>query len=199
MNLMLVFLLSGLWHGAGWHYLVWGATQGVLYVLTKIWQNHRSKRSALRGETQTETGRSGTTGLKHRIMTLVSRVLLIFYVAASEVYFRAESVAQANRLLLTAVKGPLQKISVDLAECFRLDEFWYVLKVLRLDRMEYSRYLLMWLMLAAGIYLTMIGKDAARRMEEAKLRAGSAVVFALLAVWCVLSFSQVSTFLYYNF
>ncbi len=199
MNLMLVFLLSGLWHGAGWHYLVWGATQGVLYVLTKIWQNHRSKRSALRGETQTEAGRSGKTGLKHRIMTLVSRVLLIFYVAASEVYFRAESVAQANRLLLTAVKGPLQKISVDLAECFRLDEFWYVLKVLRLDRMEYSRYLLMWLMLAAGIYLTMIGKDAARRMEEAKLRAGSAVVFALLAVWCVLSFSQVSTFLYYNF
>lgn len=26
-NLMIVFLLSGLWHGAGWHYLVWALTQ----------------------------------------------------------------------------------------------------------------------------------------------------------------------------
>lgn len=199
LNLMLVFLLSGLWHGAGWHYLVWGVTQGVLYVLTRIWLQYKNKRRIRRKETQAEDDGSAWTGLKHRIMTLVSRVLLIFYVAASEVYFRAESVAQANQLLLTAVKGPVQKISLELAECFQLDEFWYVLKVLHLDGMAYSRYLLMWLMFAVGIYLTMIGKDAAQRMERVKFRAGSAVVFAVLAVWCVLTFSQVSTFLYYNF
>ena len=114
-------------------------------------------------------------------------------------YFRAESVAQANQLLLTALKGPVQKISMELADCFRLDEFWYVLKVLKLDNLAYSRYILMWLILAAGLYLTMIGRDAAERMRHVRYRAGSAVVFAVLAVWSVLTFSEVSTFLYYNF
>lgn len=201
-NLMIVFLLSGVWHGAGWHYVVWGAAQGVLYVITRFCQKYREQRRMRRAKRQAVPGisaLSGTGGFRHKIMTVVSRVLLICYVAASEVYFRAESVAQANRMLLTALKGPVQRISMELADCFRLDEFWYVLKVLRLDNMAYSRYILMWLILAAGIYLTMIGRDAAQRMARAKYRTVSVVVLAVLAVWCVLTFSEVSTFLYYNF
>ncbi len=194
LNLMVVFLLSGLWHGAGWHYLVWAVTQGALYVITRFWQRCREDRSVCRSGSA-----SDRSSLRYRIMTIVSHVLLIAYVAAAEVYFRAESVAQANQMLLTAIKGPVQKISTELADCFRLDEFWYVLKVLRLDNMAWSRSILMWLMLAAGIYLTMIGPDAAERMKRMKYRAGSVVVFAVLAVWCVLTFSEVSIFLYYNF
>lgn len=201
-NLMIVFLLSGVWHGAGWHYIVWGITQGVLYVLTRAWQKYREERRRNRTEGQAVSEGSAVSGagsFRHKITTIVSRVLLICYVAASEVYFRAESVAQANQMLLTAIKGPVQRISLELADCFRLDEFWYVLKVLRLDDLAYSRYILMWLILAVGIYLTMIGRDAAQRMACAKYRIGSVVVLAVLAVWSVLTFSEVSTFLYYNF
>ena len=32
-NLMIVFLLSGLWHGANWTFVIWGALHGVYYVL----------------------------------------------------------------------------------------------------------------------------------------------------------------------
>ena len=32
-NLMLTFLLSGLWHGAGWNYVIWGGWWGALLVL----------------------------------------------------------------------------------------------------------------------------------------------------------------------
>ena len=198
-NLMIVFLLSGLWHGAGWHYLVWALTQGVLSILTRFWQQYRVQKKGGRINRQTEEGAGGDKKPGHRLKTIVSRILLITYVAAAEVYFRAESVAQANQLLLTALKGPVQKISMELADCFRLDEFWYVLKVLKLDNLAYSRYILMWLILAAGLYLTMIGRDAAERMRHVRYRAGSAVVFAVLAVWSVLTFSEVSTFLYYNF
>ncbi len=35
-NLMFVFLVSGLWHGANWTFVVWGALHG-LYVLVEIW------------------------------------------------------------------------------------------------------------------------------------------------------------------
>lgn len=212
-NLMIVFLLSGLWHGAGWNYLVWGAMHGVLYVLTRLWQRSLKPRMARNyagfpssskdaRHVQVPTGQSGYgiwSGIGHGIMTLVSRFLLFVYVAVAWVYFRAENIAQANRMLVAAVRGSVQKVSLELAECFQVDEFWYVIKVLHLDHMTYSRYILMWVILAAGLYLAMIGPNAARRVERMKYRTGSAAVFAVLALWCVLTFSKVSTFLYFNF
>lgn len=34
-NIMIVFLLSGLWHGSAWNFVIWGALHGVLLVLEK--------------------------------------------------------------------------------------------------------------------------------------------------------------------
>lgn len=190
-NLMIVFLLSGLWHGAGWNYILWGAMHGVLYVVTRCWQKRI-------GNGRLESVSFGNRAKKF-VMTRVSQIMLFAYVSVAWVYFRAADISQANRLLMTALRGPVRKISMDLAECFRLDEFWYVIKVLHLDNMSYSRYILMVLILAAGLYLAMAGRNAAQRVERAKYGAGSAVLFAALAVWCVLTFSGVSTFLYFNF
>lgn len=188
-NLLIVFLLSGLWHGAGWNYIVWGAMHGVLYVLTRLYQ--KNLRPYL---TQKASG-----AILHKIMTIVSQILLFLYVSAAGVYFRAESIVQANRMLWAVIAGPVQKMSMEFAECFQVDELWYVIKVLRLDNMAYSRYILMWVLFAAGIYLAMIGRNAAQRMERVKYRTWTTVVFSVLAVWCVLTFSKVSTFLYFNF
>ncbi len=35
-NLMLVFLLSGLWHGANWKFLIWGGIHGFLLIVYRI-------------------------------------------------------------------------------------------------------------------------------------------------------------------
>ena len=217
LNLMLVFLLSGLWHGAGWNYIVWGAMHGVLYVATRFWQRQ------IRGGHIWQTGNEGQNlrkefaiidngvingvtkkepalyKIRGRIMTLMSQILLFLYVSIAWVYFRAQDIAQANRLLAAAFQGKVQKISLDLAECFRLDEFWYVLKILHLDNRAYSRYILMAVILAAGLYLAMAGSNAAQRMERVKYRAGSVCILAVLMVWSILTFSGVSTFLYFNF
>ena len=40
-NLILIFLLSGIWHGAGWTFVTWGAAQGILYIITRAWQLYR--------------------------------------------------------------------------------------------------------------------------------------------------------------
>lgn len=197
LNLMIVFLLSGLWHGAGWNYIVWGAMHGVLYVMTRFWQRQiKNDNNVIGSETENISIRRRAG---RRIVTVLSQIALFAYVSVAWVYFRAQDIAQANRLLAVAFKGKMQKISLDLAECFQLDEFWYVLKVLHLDRMDYSRYILMAVILAAGLYLAMVGPNAAQRMEKARYRAGSAAVLAVLMVWSILTFSGVSTFLYFNF
>lgn len=204
-NLLLVFLLSGIWHGAGWNFLVWGMLHGGLYVLTRwFWQlsngktmTHMSQKSAvsIKQEEALTFGRH----IRHYIMTWVSRICLFLYVSIAWVYFRAENIAQANSLLKIAFRGKAQKISMDLAECFRLDELWYVLKVLHLDAMPYSRYILMFLMLAVGIYLTMFSRNAAETAERMNGKTIPAVLSGAVLVWCILSLSGVSTFLYFNF
>ncbi len=35
-NLALVFLLSGLWHGASWNYVIWGAFHGLFLILDRL-------------------------------------------------------------------------------------------------------------------------------------------------------------------
>ena len=35
-NLVIVFLLSGLWHGAAWNFVLWGAFHGLFLVLEKL-------------------------------------------------------------------------------------------------------------------------------------------------------------------
>lgn len=190
-NLLLIFLLSGLWHGAGWNYIIWGMLHGVLYVMTRWWQERRDRRIKQQGMSYQRR-----MPLK---LTWVSRILLFAYVGIAWVYFRAESIGQANALLKTAFCGKMQKLSMEFAECFQLDELWYALKVLHLDAMAYSRYILMFFMLAAGMYFAMFSKNAAEIAGRIKGRTITAVLTGIVFVWCILSFSQVSTFLYFNF
>ena len=37
-NLFLTFLLGGLWHGASWMFIIWGAMHGLALVLHRLWQ-----------------------------------------------------------------------------------------------------------------------------------------------------------------
>ena len=200
LNFLLVFLLSGIWHGAGWNYVVWGMLHGVLYVLTKWWQNHFGKRGA---EKIDVTNMSDTEKVTPVSMIAkwakkwLSRIALFLYVSVAWVYFRAADIAQANKMLGTIVGGKIQKLSMDLAECFELDEFWYVLKVLHLDAMSYSRYILMFVMLIVSFYLAMVRK-CSEIADRAKGKTISAM-FIGAVLYGVLSFSQVSTFLYFNF
>ena len=42
-NIMIVFLVSGLWHGAGWSFLIWGALHGAYQVLGGIFEPARRR------------------------------------------------------------------------------------------------------------------------------------------------------------
>ncbi len=197
LNLLLVFFLSGLWHGAGFHFIVWGMLHGGLYVATRFWQVHMQQKND-RSVINSEGGGGKCHGrMRGKVMTIVSQAATFLYVSVAWVYFRAENIAQANALLRTACRGEVKKISMDLAECLQPDEFWYVIKVLHLDNLSFSRYILMFLILGAGLYLSMAGRNANERV--ARLKYGPVSVFVVLAVWCILSFSGVSTFLYFNF
>lgn len=75
-NLFITFLLAGLWHGAGWTFVIWGALHGVVLVLHRFWR---------------------IMGMK---MPVVFGWLLTFlFVNASWVIFRATNLEEGWRVL----------------------------------------------------------------------------------------------------
>jgi D-alanyl-lipoteichoic acid acyltransferase DltB (MBOAT superfamily) len=46
-NLFTVFLVGGLWHGASWMFVAWGALHGIAIVLHRMWQQMGLKMNAL--------------------------------------------------------------------------------------------------------------------------------------------------------
>ena len=51
-NLFFVFLISGLWHGANWTYIIWGALHGVYLVVGLITKKIRANAAAMVGLTK---------------------------------------------------------------------------------------------------------------------------------------------------
>lgn len=205
-NCLLVFLVSGIWHGAGGQFVIWGLMHGVLFVLTRIGKDFRKdfqkdfrkdagKNFQKKGSSSSErkTGLSGKTG--HALCML----LTFLYVNIAWIFFRAPSVKEAVSLLKTIGSFSFGRINWELAGSFNLDEFWYVIKVLGLDGWQYAHYILMVLILAAVLLLVFFGRTAVSVAEKAKPGVASALLPAVLFVWSVLSFSGVSSFLYVNF
>lgn len=46
-NLFTVFLVGGLWHGASWMFVIWGALHGIAIVAHRLWQQMGFKMNAL--------------------------------------------------------------------------------------------------------------------------------------------------------
>ena len=44
LNLLLVFIISGIWHGAGWLFLLWGGLHGLCILINRIWSKHILKK-----------------------------------------------------------------------------------------------------------------------------------------------------------
>lgn len=182
-NLFLVFFLSGLWHGAGWNYILWGVMHGVLYCVTRWWQKHVKNEGAM--------------GLK--IVGIIKVLLTFLYINVAWVFFRSESITQAFVLLKRMLIGGFALPQKAVYDAFNLDEFWYVIKVLHLTNFSFSNYILMIIFTVVILFATFFGKNVHEMAKKWKMSWISAGALAIVFIWCVVSLSGVSTFLYFNF
>ena len=85
-NLMIVMLLGGLWHGAGWTFVVWGGLHGAYLVINHLWRALR--RWVWPNAPENTWWGRGT-----------ARMLTFLAVVVGWVFFRAESVGAAMSVL----------------------------------------------------------------------------------------------------
>lgn len=87
-NLAIIFLLTGIWHGAAWHFVVWGVWHGV-FVLTE-----RLIRNKKKIATETITCNKGTCVKKY-----LSWIYTIITVNFGWILFRADNMADAKKYI----------------------------------------------------------------------------------------------------
>ena len=84
-NLMITMLLGGLWHGAAWNYVVWGALHGAGLCANKLWH---------------EAGRRLSMPIDARGGRRIAAIVLTqLWVMLAWVFFRCDSAAQATEVL----------------------------------------------------------------------------------------------------
>lgn len=78
-NIMIIFLISGLWHGAEWTFIIWGAFHGALSVLERMFSDLKNKIS-----------------FKLPTIPLILKQILTFgLVSFSMLFFRAKDISDA--------------------------------------------------------------------------------------------------------
>lgn len=182
LNLFIVFFLSGLWHGAGWNFVIWGCMHGILYVITRAIQVIRGKK-----------------GNKNALIRILSIFLTFLFVNVAWVFFRAETLSDAVTLLTRIMSGQWRIPAESFASFFNLGEFWYVLKVLHISQLPYSKYYLMIVFLIVTLVITFKAPNIHEVERKMKFSAFSAIIVGALLMWCIVSLSGLSTFLYFNF
>ena len=87
-NIMIVFLVSGLWHGAGMHYVAWGGINGLYQVIGERLKPIREKTAVLL--------HVKTDVLSFRLYKVLVTFLLTLF---SDIFFRANDMAAAGTII----------------------------------------------------------------------------------------------------
>ena len=87
LNLLITMLLGGLWHGANWTFIVWGALHGVYLMINHAWLAVSARSDAL------------TTFRNSRLGAAFGLILTFLAVVVAWVFFKAHSFAGAFTLL----------------------------------------------------------------------------------------------------
>ena len=78
-NILIVWLLTGIWHGANWTFLIWGLLFGVILIIEKLWLNK----------------------LMEKLPSFIRRIYVLFIVMMLFIIFNSDNMSVA----LTNIKG----------------------------------------------------------------------------------------------
>jgi alginate O-acetyltransferase complex protein AlgI len=176
-NLLVTMLLGGLWHGAGWTYVLWGGLHGVFLVVNHTWRK---------------------TGV--RCPAWLGWGITFVAILASWVVFRAANLADAVDMLMAmaGMKGVVllqdfQAIAPWLESVGVQFQSWTELAYLPANYKQ--NLLILGVLLVAVIGLP----NSQQIVEQFKPNWWWAVAGGGVAAGCLLSLNRVSEFLYFQF
>lgn len=175
-NVMIVFLLSGIWHGANWTFIVWGLMHGLCVAIENIFGKKRKD-------------------------SLITWIGTFVFVNIAWVLFRSNSIHEAlefyKRIASFDINGSISGV------VSALNSSVSYVPTLILDKIINNGSVIYYFveMIALFIVATVLccGQNSREYVEHMVLTNKKAVLFAAIFCYSVISLSSVSTFLYFNF
>ncbi len=116
LNLMITMVLGGLWHGAGWNWVIWGGLQGFVLSVEKLLGVENGRASQNRG-------------------VIFVRWLITFHlVCLSWVFFRSRDVSQATLILKRIVFLEDGRVPLEIAPVFAIGAMLLAAEYFQLKR-----------------------------------------------------------------
>lgn len=185
-NTLLVFFLSGVWHGANWTFMVWGLMHGVLMTLEKIGKDCGIKGKELPRFLQ-KTG------------NVVKTVWTFALVNLMWIYFRMADLEDANLVIRKMFSGGFEIKPELLAVVNDMIEFRLVGRLGLNGVFDRYPWLPCAILLSVFTYAVFFMKNTQEKLQTKEYNWVRSVITIGLIVWSVLSLSDVSEFLYFNF
>lgn len=175
-NIMAVYIVSGIWHGANWTFILWGIFHGFFNCMDRLLKRHWEKLSKI---------------TQWFITFVLIDVLWVI--------FRADSIASAKLFIKNMCSLSSFTINGELYDSFNLVELSYLE-----EKIPFLNYLSshitgfnLWLFIFGAFFIVLNVKNSKER--EFKPTILNMLLVVILIVWSVVSFAGISTFLYFDF
>ena len=173
-NLFIVFLLSGFWHGAAWTFVIWSVLNGIFVIITRMFRkNFEDMHPAL--------GWMITQGFFN--LTLV--------------FFRADTISDAIEFIKQILYVDFTNIDVNILYAFQTPVLKFFLDNTAVTNSLPFIYVGMYYFLA--LFIVLGTRNSHELMASFKPTVKNMLWTSALLVASIMSFSGISTFLYFNF
>lgn len=177
LNLLIVFLVSGIWHGANWTFIVWGLMHGLAVVFETLFPRVRFPRDWM------------------------NRLATAAFVTLTFSIFRSDSLEMAAVLWQKLFTAGNSGMLLGICNTLNFPENYAVLKLLgeTAPGLVNGFYLgCLCVLSALGVFFLQ-GCKAEQWIERKGHTTPGLLCLATVFTWSFISLSQVSVFLYFNF
>ncbi len=199
LNVLIVFILSGLWHGAGWTYICWGLMQGLLVVWDDLGIVAVKDPDGVKSEKKKYLFRNKPL---LTIPRALGNALTFLMFMASLVFFRSQDMTYAvqmfRQFFFFTYPGFLYRTAsqLDIAEIYIPKQIISVLGIANGENIVYVSAFLI-LLVFSGFIMTR--KNTQEIVQKTSFNTKTALGLAVIFVWSFISLSNVSTFIYFQY
>lgn len=177
LNTLIVFIVSGLWHGANWTFILWGTLNGIIIIIERF-----TKLASLK--------------IPKMIKMIATYSLFTFTCSL----FRSASVKDAGILWTRLFHGGFGPVFQPLIDAFEdLTESKFLYRAGLDGIMTNYPWLILTLFTAISLTACFTLKNTQEKVAELTLSNRKFFVVIILMLWSIMSLSGISEFLYFNF
>lgn len=175
MNLFIVFLISGIWHGASYTFIIWGVLHGLMMIFERLFKDRIKK-----------------------LHPALAWLIMFIFINFAWIIFRANSINDAISLIKQILLFQFTPLSNNIFYSFNCVGFNFILPYLGYIG-SYLQMVYPVLLFIGAILIILFCKNTNERMRGFKPTIGNALISAIILLCSIISLSGVSTFLYFNF